>query len=120
MKVGIDFIESEKVSLDEKFLNKICLADEKEYIFKNKCERGQRQRVAALWSVKEAVMKALGLGRESKVAFKDIQLCHEECGRPYVLLFGQAQKAFKTQNLTEIEVSISHSDSGAVAICIVK
>lgn len=120
MRVGIDIIELNRVSIDEKFIKKIANSYEQEYIDQYKCEEGKRQRIASLWCVKEAVMKALGLGRDSGVTMKDIELLHEDNGRPYVKLKKIALQQFKVLNLKEIEISISHSETIATAICIIK
>lgn len=118
MKVGIDIIEIERVSMDEKFLKKIAFDEEIEYINSFKCEDGQRQRVAALWCTKEAVFKSLSLGKDSKVTMKDVMLCHNEDGSPYVKLFKVAKDAFEKLGLKGIEISISHTNISAIAIAI--
>lgn len=119
MRVGIDMIELNRVPMTQEFLKRIAKPREIEYIKQYKCENGYRQRVAALWCVKEAVMKALGLGKDSGVTMKEIELCHEETGRPYVKLTRVAKSAFEKLNLRDIEISISHSETFATAICIV-
>ena len=118
MRVGIDVIELEKVPKDEKFLKKIALKSEIDYINTFKCEEGRHQRVAAIWCVKEAVFKCLGLGKDSGVTTKDVELCHEQSGRPYVKLYKTAKKAFENLGLKEIEISLSHSDKVVTAIAI--
>ena len=118
MRVGIDIIEIQKVPKDEKFLKKIALKSEILYMSSFKCEEGIHQRVAALWCVKEAVFKCLGLGKDSGVVAKDVELCHEPSGRPYVKLYKTAKKAFEALGLKEIEISLSHSDTYSTAIAI--
>ena len=118
MRVGIDVIEIERVTEDESFLKKIALKSEIEYIKSFKCEKGRLERIASLWCVKEAVFKCLGLGRDSGVTTKHVELCHEESGQPYVKLSGVAKKAFDSLGLKEIEISLSHSTSIATAIAI--
>ena len=102
MRVGIDVIELEKVSIDKKFIKRIATDNEIEYINQYKCENGLRQRVASLWCVKEAVMKALGLGKDSGITMKEIKLHHEESGRPYVSLEGKALTKLKELKLQKI------------------
>ena len=118
MRVGIDTIEVEKVSKDEKFFKKIATKQEIDYINSFKCEKGQNQRIASLWCVKEAVFKCLGLGKDSGVTTKDVELCHKESGAPFVKLSGVAKKQFEKLGLKEIEISVSHSDTIATAIAI--
>lgn len=118
--IGIDIIELSRVDTSDNFLNKIAYQDEIEYIKKTMCEQVQHEKIAALFCVKEAVMKALGLGKKSGVVFKDIKLCHEESGKPYVELFGIAKETFD-QNFAgkSINVSISHLKTIATAICLI-
>ena len=118
MRVGVDIIEINRVPDYEKFLNKIALKNEIGYIKSFKMQEARRQRVAALWCVKEAVFKCLGLGKDSGVTTKDVELSHEPSGRPYVKLYKTAKKAFENLELKEIEISLSHSDTYSTAIAI--
>ena len=115
MRTGIDVIETERISLDEKFMNKIANKEEIEYVRTYKTFESQVQSLAGLWAVKEAVMKLLDLGQNSGVGFKNIELCHKESGKPYIKLNGIALERFKNLNLKEIEVSISHIKALAIA-----
>ncbi len=118
--VGIDIIELDRVDTSECFLSKIAYEDEIAYIKKTMCEQVQHERIASLFCVKEAVMKALGLGKKSGVVFKDIKLCHEESGKPYVELFGRAKEEYDLNFAGKsINVSISHSKTIATAICLI-
>ena len=118
MRVGIDVIEIQRVPQDEKFLKRVALKGELDYINSFKNEDARHQRIAALWCVKEAVFKCLGLGKDSGVKTKDVELCHEGSGRPYVKLCGVVKEAFDKLKLKEIEISLSHSDTIATAIAI--
>ncbi len=118
MRTGIDIVKIERISLDEKFISKIANEREIEYLKTYKTEKSQRESLAGLWAVKEAVFKLLGLGKTSGVVFKDIELCHEESGRPYVILSNIAQETFKNLKLSSIEISISHTDKNAVAVAV--
>lgn len=117
--IGIDFVEVDRIKTDDRFLSKIAHDDEIEYI-KSGSKSLQSQRVAALWATKEAVMKALDLGRDSGVTFKDIKLCHQSSGKPFVELFGVAKEKldgdFKGKR---IEISLSHSQTAAIAVAII-
>lgn len=118
--VGIDLVEVSRVDTSDKFLSRIAHPAEAEYICKSKCSNLRQQKVAALFCVKEAVMKALGLGEKSKVTFLDIELCHEESGKPYVKLYGVALEKFNTAfKGKKIEVSLSHTKEYATAIAII-
>lgn len=118
--IGIDIVEVARLSLEEKFIDKVADEEEKAYILKSPCKDLQLERLASLWAVKEAVMKALGLGKSSGVSFKDIKLCHENSGKPYVELMGTAKREMDISFYgKKIEVSISHEKNYAVAVAII-
>lgn len=118
--VGIDIIDIERVDKSDEFLNRIANDNEIEYVKKSFCESLRHQRTGALFCVKEAVMKALEMGKNSGVVFKDIELSHEESGKPIVILHGKALEKynnfFKGKN---IEISLSHTPEYATAIAII-
>ena len=118
--IGIDIVEVSRVQDNEKFLNKIAHQSEIDYINLTKNPSLRMQKIAALFSVKEAVMKALGLGEKSGVVFKDIILSHEESGRPIVTVQGKAkEKLDKDYPQKNIYVSLSHIEWVSVAVAII-
>ena len=117
--VGIDIVEVERVDTSKKFLTRIAHESEIAYINKSSCDSLRHQRIAALFCVKEAVMKALEMGAKSGVVFKDIELSHEENGKPVVILHGKALEKFQNDFAgKQIEVSLSHTQAYATAIAI--
>ena len=115
--VGIDIIDIERVDKSEEFLKKIANESEIEYVSKSFCESLRHQRTGALFCVKEAVMKALEMGKNSGVVFKDIELSHEESGKPIVILHGKALERYNERfSDKKIEVSLSHTPAYAIAI----
>ena len=118
MRTGVDIIEIERITLEDKFLSKIANEKEISYVKTYKTEQNQKESVAGLWAVKEAVFKLLGLGKNSGVSFKDVELCHSENGRPFVKLFGIALKEFEKLDLNQIDVSISHTKLTAIAFAV--
>ena len=120
MRSGVDIIETNRISLEEKFISRIANEKEIEYLLTYTNNQARRESLAGLWAVKEAIFKALGLGRDSGVTFKNIEIFHEQSGRPYVKLNGIALETFVSLNLTEIEVSISHTKNNAIAFVMMK
>lgn len=118
--VGIDILDIDRLDTSEKFKEKIAFEEEIAYIEKSQCQSLQKQRLGALFCVKEAVMKALEMGKDSGVSFKDIKLCHAENGKPYVELFGRAKEKFEKQwSGKHIEISLSHTPCYATAIAVI-
>ncbi len=118
MKVGIDIIEIERVLTDDEFVDRIAVKGEKDYINSFNTEQGKRERIASLWTVKEAVFKCLEVGRNSGAVMSEIELCHQDNGKPFVKFSGYMLDRFNKLNLKNIEVSISHSKTIATAIVI--
>ena len=115
--MGIDVIEVERVKSaiekhGERFLRRIFTEREIEYCSGRK---KPHQSFAGRFAAKEAVMKAIGTGLSSGIRWKDIEILNDERGRPYVILHGRAKEM--AGNL-KIDISISHSDTCAAAVCI--
>ena len=114
---GIDIMKNSRISkaiarFEDRFLNRIYTEHERAV-----CERkkGSAERYTAFWAVKESVMKALGTGQRQGVRWRDIEVCHERSGKPYVTLFGKSKKIAKRLNVTHIAVSMSHLDDLVIA-----
>ncbi len=118
--IGIDIDEVERFDSSSQFLNRIAFEEEIKHIEKAKCDSLKQQRVASLFSVKEAVMKALGLGKTSGVSFKDIKMLHDESGKPFVELYGIAQIALQEKFAGKsVHISLSHTPTTVVAVAVI-
>ena len=70
----------------------------------------------ARWAGKEAVFKSLGVASKGAGAsMKDIEILPDESGVPQVHLYGDAKAAAEGKNITHIHLSLSHSDTVAIA-----
>ncbi|MGO1713058.1 MAG: holo-ACP synthase, partial [Senegalia sp. (in: firmicutes)] len=112
MSVGIDIVSIDRIKdiLDKKrnsFLNKIFTVSEIQYI---KEKNYSPQTIAGLFSLKESVSKAIGTGI-GKVSFKDIEIYHDENGKPRVEL----NEKLKTFNIVSIDVTITHEREYAIS-----
>ena len=123
MLVGIDVIDvvrMEKFIQNERFLDKYFTPYEIEYVEKNNDAR-QTQSLAGIFACKEAFLKALGIGIGGGIALSEIEVYHEESGKPQLRVNSSTGNIMlKTMNVTEIGVSISHTDEICTAICFVK
>ncbi|HJO60814.1 MAG: holo-ACP synthase [SAR202 cluster bacterium] len=110
---GIDIIEIARVGevlnkYGARFLNRIYTDSEQRYC------KGRAAQLASRFAAKEAVMKALGTGIRG-VGWKDIEIKRERGGPPYIQLHGRGQARASIMGLSEISLSLSHSNDFAVA-----
>ncbi len=127
IKAGIDIIEisrvAEKIKRNESFVGQILTEKEIDYcnsktINVEKVEK-QFQTIAGIYSAKEAFFKALGTGIGSVSNLKKVEICHNECGAPYIEVLDKCLlETIKTPQ--NISVSISHDGNIATAICIIE
>jgi len=65
---------------------------------------------------KEAVFKSLGVsGKGAAASLRDIEILPDESGAPQVTLHGDAKSAAEAKGVKKVLVSLSHSDSVAIA-----
>ena len=115
MKVGIDLVEVKRfISQPNRFFEKLFTKKEIEYCSSHS---SPYQHFAGHFAVKEAVMKALGIGLDT-VPFMDIEVSHTKDKSPFVVLSGTAKKLFEEKGFSVAEISISHTETFATAICV--
>jgi len=115
--MGVDIAEVDRIRVaierhGEVFLRRLYTAQEREYCerFKNKYER-----YAGRFAAKEAAMKALGTGWRRGVRWVDLEVVREEGGRPTLALAGEAGKIAQQLGVKHIALSITHTESQALA-----
>ena len=116
--IGCDVIEVERVENSlkkEGFVKAILTESEIEYCKKFK---NFYSHVAGFFCAKESVMKALEDCRQ--ISFLDIEICHFETGKPFVKLYGKAKQVFESKKYKNIEISISQTNTIAMAMCEVR
>jgi holo-[acyl-carrier protein] synthase len=69
---------------------------------------------ATFFAAREAVLKALGTGFAG-VGYQDVEITHDENGKPEVLLHGNAAALAEQQGIVDIQISLSHTHHMAVA-----
>lgn len=119
--IGTDIIEVERIhkvmERDIGFREKIFTGHEIEY-----CEsKKQRyQHYAARFSAKEAFLKAIGTGWRFGIRFADIEVTHDELGKPEINVYGKAKEWCEHESVLKIHVSLSHLKEMATAVVIVE
>ena len=112
MRVGIDIIEQARFEkIKSSHLEKIFTPQELDYAFSANIP----MRLAGIYACKEAFVKALGVGIAS-VGLRNIEVGHLPSGKPILLLSDQLKQ---TYNITDLDVSISHTNTMATAICVI-
>lgn len=116
--VGVDILEIERIRsayerYGDRFLQKIFTPLEIAYCQKHK---DPYPRFAARFCAKEAVAKALGTGLGANLSFHDIEISHDESGRPQVSLSKKSNKFFKKPR---IHLSLSHCKEHATAMVVI-
>ncbi len=124
--LGCDVVAVKRISAllkkcGDDFVEKICTEEEKKYI--NGQNKNQAKQIAKIWAVKEAAVKALGVGFAKGIRFKDIELIHNENGKPMVEFYGKAFEILHNQTKKDdinVLVSISDDDGYAQAVVIIE
>lgn len=118
IRTGVDIIEIERIrqSIEEtsgKFCERVYTQKEIEYCESKKAQKYQHY--AARFAAKEAAFKAISQLLNSKfdIEWKDIEILNDENGRPYVNILK------KDINIDDIDISISHCKTYAVASVVV-
>ncbi|MEL6148942.1 MAG: holo-ACP synthase [Chloroflexota bacterium] len=116
LRCGIDVLEIERVNeglerFGDRFMNRFFTEAER-----NDCDN-MPHRLAARIAAKEAVAKALGTGIGT-VSWKDIEIRNAASGRPILHLYNHAAQVATELGLTEWDISLSHSDELATAMCV--
>lgn len=119
--VGTDLIEVSRIkTVMEKDLGfrekiftegEILYCEQKKYKYEN---------YAARFSAKEAFLKAIGTGWRFGIRFADIDLYHDEFGKPLIRLTGKADELARREGISKIHVSLSHIKETASAIVVVE
>ena len=118
---GIDIIEVDRIRAimerDTGFKNKIFTHAEIQY-----CEskKNKYQHYAARFSAKEAFMKAIGTGWRFGIRFAEIEIYHNELGKPFIRCCGKAEELLTKEGISKIHVSLSHLKEMATAIVIIE
>lgn len=117
--IGNDIVETERIRKailrhPEKFLDRVFTEDEQKYCL-NRSDPPVH--FAGHFAAKEAVAKAFGTGLSQGITWTDIEIGHDERGKPVVRLSPFAADLFGNP---KVLLSISHVDRLAIAFAIVE
>jgi holo-[acyl-carrier protein] synthase len=114
--LGVDLADIERVGQVlgkyPRFAERCFTEHEREYAFRfAKPER----RLAARFAGKEAVMKSMGTGWR-RISWQDIEITGG--GKPTVRMSGNAARRAEALGVTEILVTITHTDTSALVMAV--
>lgn len=119
--IGIDQIEvqrvAEKISKNAGFRELVFTAGEIAY-----CEMKTHkyEHYAARFAAKEAFFKAIGTGWRNGTAFNEVEIIHDEAGKPSLAFTGNTANTVTLMKVGKMFVSLSHIKSLATAIVIIE
>jgi phosphopantetheine--protein transferase-like protein len=116
--VGTDLVEIERFRLAmrrrPRLDQRLFSDDERAYADRF---RDTAPRLAARFAAKEAVMKALGVGLGA-FKLRDVEVVRRRSGAPKVALHGKAAVLAEERGVTGWQLSLTHSDSMAMAVAV--
>ena len=114
--LGVDIVEVERMEAilarSPRFVQRVYTQGERDY-----CESKHLKAAhyATHFAAKEAVLKALGCGFANGIGFTDVEVAHDDKGRPVPLLHGKAAEIAQQQGIIEFHLSLSRTHGTAVA-----
>jgi len=119
--IGTDLIEVERVAekMEKRAGFKELVFSPDEIIY---CETKtfKHEHYAARFAAKEAFLKAIGTGWRKGTAFNEIEIYHDEEGKPEFRFHGITAKTIADLKLAKIFVSLSHLKTMASAMVIIE
>ena len=114
---GVDIVEVGRIAAmlkdhGERFLARCFTAGERGY---SESRKRAAEHLAGRFAAKEAVLKAIGTGWRSGIAWTDVEVHLLPSGQPEVALHRAAADAARHLGITEWKLSISHTEQYAIA-----
>ena len=120
--IGIDLVENDRIAgiierWGVKFLLRVFAAGEIEY-----CEKHVQAAInyGARFAAKESFLKALGMGIGMGVKLKEIEVVHDEKGKPDLILSGEAKAQIEKRKIEKIHLSLTHTRNYSTAIVLLE
>ncbi|MGD8253659.1 MAG: holo-ACP synthase [Syntrophobacterales bacterium] len=120
--IGVDIVKVDRIEKaverwGHRFLKRIFTAAEIE-----RCQKRARpaQCLALRFAAKEAFAKALGLGMREGLRWRDIEVVHDNFGKPDLLLHNQAQRLLEAMEASRTWLSLSDERESALAVVVLE
>jgi len=117
---GVDLVSCARLAESierhgQRFLDRVFTEAEQAYCGGKKREI---EHYAGRFAAKEAVLKVLGTGWRNGINWTDIEVRNQPAGQPKVSLSGRCREIADELGLESIVISISHTDTHAIASAI--
>ena len=120
--IGVDIVKVDRIEKaverwGYRFLKRIFTPAEIE-----RCQKRARpaQCLALRFAAKEAFAKALGLGMRKGLRWRDIEVVHDNFGKPDLLLHNQAQRLMEAVEASRTWLSLSDERESALAVVVLE
>ncbi len=118
--LGCDLVDVQRIRdvLDrhgDHFLDRVFTEEERKYSFGRP---HPHKHLAARWAAKEAISKCFTTGIGAALGWKDASIYHGEREQPLVRLGGRGLELLAAVGGTEVLVSLSHTDTAAMAVAV--
>lgn len=119
--IGVDLIEIDRIRQaiernGQRFIDRVYTEAEQAYC----SQRSSYACYAARFTVKEAFLKAFGTGLRKGMRWRDIEVCTDQLGKPYLQLYGFLHEQCQHNGLHHIHLSLSHSSAYAIAQVVIE
>jgi len=117
---GVDIVEVQRIKNaaegNQRFIRRVFTEGECAYC---NAKRERYTSYAVRFAAKEAFLKAIGTGLSAGICLKDIEVCVDNAGRPYIVLHNKARDYFTDKQFSQITLSMSHTGEMAMASVII-
>lgn len=117
--IGTDIVDINRIQnivANERFVKEYFGEDERVFLMGKK---NPAPSIANNFAAKEAFSKALGTGVRG-FSISEVQVLRDELGKPYIVLSGKAEKAMLDTGAKKIHVTLSNTDTSAVAFVVLE
>jgi len=119
--IGTDIVDLTRMTrLHQKYGNRLAQKILGETEFRNISETLSGQRLATTFAVKEATVKALGIGFRDGVHPSNIHLDYNRLGKPSIRVSDKAAELFEKNQIKKTFVSISHDKELVLAFVVLE
>jgi holo-[acyl-carrier protein] synthase len=119
---GVDLVEIPRIRkiterLTDRFILRVFTPLEQQYC---RAYRDPAPHFAVRFAAKEALFKALGTGWAKGVTWQDVEVLREGQDAPTMVLHGEALRLSEAKEAKKVHLSLSHTDSLAIATVILE